>query len=238
MQKFLAILALFSFQFGFSQTVFEKMPESANEIHFSYKLKSKVLVDGTSVYADSLFFKTYFSRITFSKVADPKTYYLNSKVEFKTLKNSDKEKLIAILYHNNETYTGIHFVEQIKTVIWAERNDDDIRAIFNNYFKVDYHLFKYKIEFDYSKKIKHVLYPDAYYQFGFDEIQKEMDLTSRIKGIFVEKVKNNRYSNAVTFDENLSKYVSMGYIFKNSDFGVSKIESYESILELIEVNYK
>lgn len=238
MRKFLSIIILLIFQISFSQSKFEKMPEETNEIHFKCKLSSKIQIDENGVYADSLFFKTYFPKTNYSKVAKPKAYYLNSKVELTTLRKSNKRKLIAVLYHNNETYKGIHFIEQSKTFIIAERNDEELKTIFKNYFGEEYAVFQYKIDIDYSKKIKHVLYPNAYHQFGFDEIQKEIDWTSKTKGVFVEKVKKKRYTNAVTFDENLSKYISMGYIFKNSDFGVSKIESFESTLELIEVKYK
>ncbi|CAM4170460.1 hypothetical protein FLAN108750_13815 [Flavobacterium antarcticum] len=238
MQKFLVLLVLLSFQCGFSQTPFEKMPENAKEIHFTYKQKLKVHIDESGVYADSLFFKTYFPQIHSTKVIHPKAYYLNTKVELKAFKNEDKRQLAGILYHNNESYVGIHFMEQNKSVIWAERNDEAVKAIFKKYFKQSYSKFKYKIEIYYDKQVKHVLYPSAYYQFGFAEIQKQINWISKTEGVYSEVIKDKRYSYALTFDENLSKYVSMGYIFKNSDFGVSKIESFESILQLIEVKYK
>lgn len=56
MKRLLIVLVLLSYHLGFSQQKFEKLPEGANEIHFSYKQSGKLLIDESGVYADSLFF--------------------------------------------------------------------------------------------------------------------------------------------------------------------------------------
>lgn len=80
----------------------------------------------------------------------------------------------------------------------------------------------------------------AYYQLSFDEIQKNIDWMSSTRGKYVEQSKKKKedYVNVITVDENLPKVVSMGFILENSNLGVSKVESIESILELTEVKYK
>lgn len=238
MKNYLLFLSLVSFGIGFSQNKFEPMPENTKEIHFSYRLKSKIHIDENLVYADSLFFKRNFPRLRFSKVENPDVYYLNSKMSFRTLRNADKKRLMAILYLNNETYEGIYFIEQNKTIIFADRSDKEIKEIFKNYFKEEYEDYKYKVELYYDKKTKHILYPSVYYQFGFDEIEKEIEWLTETKGIYKESSKKDVFTTTVTFDKNLSKYISIGYIFKNSEFGAIKIESFESVLELTEVTYK
>ena len=238
MRKVLFIIVLISFQLSFSQTEFAKMPEGTNEIHFTYKLSSKIFIDESGVYADSLFFKRNFPKRNLIRITNPKETYLNCKIDWKTFRNADKKQLLAILYHSNESYTGIHFIEQNKTVIFAVRNDEKIKEIFKKYFDEDYIPFNYKIEMDYGRRIKHINYPSVYYQFGFDEIEKEIEYISKTQGLYTEVVKRKSYFNEVTCEENLSKKITMGYVFKHNDFGVSEIESYESLLELIEVKYK
>lgn len=240
MRNLLFLIALFIVQISFSQRKFEKMPEGANEIHFEYKLSSKIFIDESGVYADSLFFKKNFPKVKVLNVPSPTTYYLNTKADLKAFRNMNKNQLISILYHLNERYNAVHFMEQNKTVIKAVRDDDGVKGIFKKYFNKDYSLFNYKIEIYYDKKIKHLLYPMAYYQLSFDEIQKDISWISNTKGEYIQQIKNKKetYVNALTFDENLPKFVSMGYIFKNNDVGVSKIDSFESTLELTEVKYK
>ena len=63
MIKILSIVVLLSFQLSFSQSKFEKMPEGTNEIHFTYKQNSKIFIDESGVYADSLFFKKNFPKM-------------------------------------------------------------------------------------------------------------------------------------------------------------------------------
>ena len=238
MRNLLSIIALLIVQLSFSQSKFEKMPEGAKEIQFSYKLSSKIYFDESGVYGDSLFFKRNFPKRNSIRITNPKESYLNCKMNWNTFRNADKKQLLAFLYHNNESYTGLHFIEQNKTVIFAVRNDEKIKEIFKKYFDEDYIPFNYKIEMNYHRRVKHINYPSVYYQFGFDEIEKGIEYISKTQGFYSEVVKRKSYSNQVNFDENLSKYITMGYVFKNNDFGVSKIESSESILELTEVKYK
>lgn len=238
MKNGLLFFFIMSFGIGFSQNKFEQMPENTKEIHFSYQLKSKVHIDESGVYADSLFFKRNFPRLKFSQVANPEMFYLNAKILFRNLRNADKKRLMAILYLNNENYEGIYFVEQNKTIIFADRSDEEIKEIFKKYFKEDYEDYKYKVELYYGNKTKHILYPSIYYQFRFDEIEKEIEWLTETKGIYKESSNKDVFTTTVTFDKNLSKYITIGYIFKNSEFGAIKIESFESVLELTEVTYK
>ena len=239
-RKILSIVVLLSFQLSFSQSKFEKMPEGTNEIHFTYKQNSKIFIDESGVYADSLFFKKNFPKMKVINVIDPATYYLNTKADLKSFRSTNKHKLTSILYHLNERYKAVHFVGQNKSIIKAVRDDASIKEIFQKYFRKDYSLFNYKIEIYYDTQVKHLLYPMAYYQFSFDEIQKNIVWISSTRGKYIEQSKKKKedYVNVITFDENLPKVVSMGFVLENSNLGVSKVESIESILELTEVKYK
>lgn len=241
MKKLLLGLVLLNWTMSFAQAKFEKMPEGANEIHFKYNLSTKIFIDETGVYADSLFFKKNFPKIEVVEATNPNAYYLNTKADVKAFRGANKDKLLSILYHVNEKYTAVHYLDQNKSVIYAERNDDEVREIYNKYFNKEYYgLFNYKEELDYERKINQKKYPLVNYEFTFDEIQKNINWSSKIQGQFMEHTskKEEGYFSAVTFDENLPKFVSLGYVFTNSDFGVTKVESDESILELTEVNYK
>lgn len=99
MRKILSIVVLLSFQLNFSQSKFEKMPEGTNEIHFTYKQNSKIFIDESGVYADSLFFKKNFPKMKVINVIDPATYYLNTKADLKSFRSTNKHKLTSILYH-------------------------------------------------------------------------------------------------------------------------------------------
>lgn len=240
MKRLLSVLILLSFHLGFSQQKFEKLPEGANEIHFSYKQSGKLLIDESGVYADSLFFKKNFPKIKVGKVENPAKYYLNTRADLKSFRNTNRHKLITILYHLNEDYNAVHFIGENKTIIKAARNDASVEEIFEKYFSEDYFVFNYKIEIYYDAQVKHLLYPIAYYQFSFDEVQKKINWISPTQGNYVERSENKKadYVNVLTFDENLPKVVSLGFIFENSTIGVRKVESMESILELTEVKYK
>jgi hypothetical protein len=224
--------------FGFAQNQFEKMPENAKEIHFTYKRTSKILVDEEGVCADSVLFKTYFPDLNFSKISKPKTNYLNAIIPTQTFKDVNKAKLISMLYHQNELYTGTFFVKENKAVIDAKRNDDDVKMIFKKYFKESYSSFSYKIKLDYEKKVQRVSYPKVTYRMTFDEVKKEVKWLTPTAGTFVEVARNIQKTNTALFDENISEKIAFDYIFTNSTKGLLKVESIENKLELVEVHYK
>ncbi|WP_026977319.1 hypothetical protein [Flavobacterium tegetincola] len=240
MKKLLFGLLMCSSDLGFAQKQFEKMPEGTAEIHFKYECSSKMLIDETGVYADSVLFKYYFPKLKFTKVLNPTVQYLNSTLELKDFKGDKKKELISFLYHLNQSYYGVHDIKSNKTRITVQRNDADIKAIFRKYFNKDYSLFSFTEEFDYTNKMKYTAFPSGSYAFPFDKVQIYLKPISKTKGEFMKEISGKResYNNLVDFDENLSKYISLGYIFANSDYGVTKVESFESKLELTEVYYK
>lgn len=144
----------------------------------------------------------------------------------------------SILYHENEFYTGTHFINENKTVIHAVRDDAEVRNYYKKYFRKDYSVFKYKVELDYNDRMKYIKYPLVSYQFKFDEIQEKINRISNTQGTFDKIINNERNVHFALFDENLSKYVSLGHVISNSELGISGVESIDTILELIEVNYK
>lgn len=238
MKQLLAILFLFSFFFGFSQNKFPKMPENSTEIHFTYQRKSNTFVDEKGFYADSTFCKIEFPDLKFSKVQNPVDKYLNAFIPFNSFKKENKRRLVGLLYHGNEIYKGIYYFKNNKTIINAERNDSEIRGVFKKYFKKSYSIFKYNKEIDYNVSIQNLNFPLVSYTSKFDEIQKYITWKSDYKGVFQERNGDIMYSNLIKVDENLSKYISLGYLFENNKFGVLKIESINERVELLSVSYK
>lgn len=226
------------FSASFAQSSFEKMPESTKEIQFTYRLKTKVLVDEGGVYADSLFFQMNFPAVQFSKVNQPKENHLNSFVHLQSLRKVDKEKLEGILYHANELYTATYSIKNDQTNIVASRNDAELKVVFNKYLQTNYKTFKYNEKLDYKKRLKYIVYPNISYQPKFDEIQKSISWTSETQGIFNEIVGNSNITNVIVVDRNLAKAISLGHIFENCEFGVISIESVANKLELLAVTYK
>jgi hypothetical protein len=214
------------------------MPENAKEIQFTYRLKTKVLVDESGVYADSLFFRMNFPAVKFIKVNQPKENHLNACIQLQSLKKVDKEKLEGILYHANEVYTATYSIKNDQTNIAASRNDAELKVVFNKYFQTNYKTFKYNEKLDYKKRVKRIVYPNISYQPKFDEIEKSISWISETEGTFNEIVGNSNIANVIVVDRNLAKVISLGHIFENCEFGVISIESVANKLELIAVTYK
>ena len=74
--------------------------------------------------------------------------------------------------------------------------------------------------------------------FDISRVQREAFNNGFYELIMYIENKKADYVHVLTFDENLPKVVSLGFIFENSTIGVKKVESMESILELTEVKYK
>ncbi len=238
MKKIVTVLFLIFFHLGFSQLQFDAMPENAKEIHFTYKQTSKIVVNETGVYADSVLFKVHFPNLKYLKVLNPEIPYLNAVVSLNKFSGDDSDKLISMLYHENETYSGTFFVKKNKTIIIALRDNEEVRNLFKKYFKKSYSSFSYSIVLDYKQKSKRIKYPRVTYDFTFDEIQKEVKWFSPIEGTFVEVANTFQKTNVALFDQNLSDKITFDYVFTNSKKGLLKVESIENTLELIEVNYK
>lgn len=238
MKKLLSILFLFSFCFGFSQNKFPIMSENTTEIHFTYQRKSNTFVDEKGFYADSTFCKIQFPDLQFSKVENPMDKYLNAFIPFNSFKRENKRRLVDILYHGNEIYKGIYYFKTNNTIINAERNDSEIRAIFKKYFKKSYSIFKYIKEINYNVSTQYLNFPLVSYTSKFEEIQKHIIWKSDDKGVFHERKGDIMYSNLIKVDENLSKYISLGYLFENNKYGVLKIKSIDETVELLSVSYK
>ena len=238
MQKIVTVLFLIFFHLGFSQLQFDSMPENAKEIHFTYKQTSKILVNETGVYADSVLFKVHFPNLKYLKVLNPEIPYLNTVISLNKFKGDERAKLISMLYHENETYSGTFFVKKNETIIKALRDNENVKKLFKKYFNESYSPFSYSIILNHTKKSKRINYPRVVYDFTFDEIKKEVKWFSPTEGTFVEVGQTVQNTNMALFDENLSYKIAFDYIFTNSTKGLLKVESIENILELVEVNYK
>lgn len=91
MKQLLFAVLLVSCFAGFSQNEFPKMPENAEEIRFTYKQSSKIFIDESGIYADSLFLVKHFPKSKFTKVDHPKERFLNSFIQWNSFRRRDKE---------------------------------------------------------------------------------------------------------------------------------------------------
>lgn len=239
MRYFLNILFCLSFWTGFSQVTDEKMPESTQEIHFVYKSQSNYLINDEGIFADTLLLKIDFPNVKYSLRKHPSDSTITCG--FSALKEFGKEnktRLKGIIYHTNETINATYFITTKKTIFNVVRGDEETKIIFKKYFGERFTNFKYKQEFDFSKRIEKRKYPSVNYTFPFDEIAKKIDFkTEDNVGFYSETINNVKYKNVVYFNKNLSKYISP-LVFENSLTGVEKIETIKRTIILKSVYYK
>jgi hypothetical protein len=223
----------------FSQVKFEKIPENVKEIHFTYEMKSNYVINEEGVFADTLLLKIDFPDVKYTLRKHPKDTMVFCG--FSTIKNfgeTNKSKLLSIIYHTNETINAIHFIHKGKTVFKVVRGDEETKKIFKEYFKESFTNFKYTEYFDFVKKKHKVSYPRVSYDQTFAQKSKIIEHhNDESFGNYHETYDGFDYQNVVFFNNDLSKYISP-VLFSNIKFGVEKLETIKKTITLQSVYYK
>lgn len=238
MKKFATLLFLMVFHFGFTQNIFEAMHENTSEIHFTYQQKTNIEFSAKGFYTSEAFLKKNFPKLKFSKKTSDLHKDYNVFVALEDLDNKSKKLLASLLYHENEIYKAVYDVKKNTTVINATRNDTNLKIFLRTHLNADYQEFVYQEELDYNKNVKIISYPSKAAEIEFNKIQRELIYNTETAGSYVGRSKKNIYKNQVLLDKNLPKQVSLGEVFANNNFGITKIESVNTITELLSVHYK
>ncbi|MCX6172791.1 MAG: hypothetical protein NT048_08140 [Flavobacterium sp.] len=239
MKFIIKIVICFSFWNGFTQVVFEKMPNEAKEIHFVYQKKSNYVINDEGIFADTLLLKIDFPDLKYTLRKHPKdSTIICGFSTLKKLGDINKPKLKGILYHTNETIYGIHFIPSKKTVFNVVRGDEETKMIFKKYFKERFINFEYREEFDFVNKTEKIKFPNVNYDRTFTEISKTIEFQKdESVGFYSEINKGVLFNNVVFFNNELSKFISP-ILFANSKFGVEKLETIMRTITLKSVTYK
>ncbi|WP_396165601.1 hypothetical protein [Flavobacterium sp.] len=237
MKLITTFILLFCFSNGFSQSNFEKMPENVKEIHFEYTSKSNFYYDEVGIYGDTLLFELELQNVKYIKLNHPKENYNCGFVPFSIMDSETKDKVASIFFHSNIIFKAVYNFKKNTTKIAAVSNEED-RKLFTNIFGKDYSRFKFKITLNYKKNIKTTFYPNIYYTYKFEEIKKIIKWSDSINGTFNDKWKNKLLTNFIKSDENLPKQITLGLLFENNNFGITKVTDFYTTKELKSVSYR
>jgi hypothetical protein len=236
MKLITTFILLFCFSNGFSQSNFEKMPENAKEIHFEYTSKSNFYYNEVGIYADPLLFELELQNVKYMKLNHPKENYICGFVPFSNMDSETLDKVASILFHNNINYKAVYnFKKNITTIV--ARSEDD-KLFFAKILKRNKTSFKFKIDLNYKKNIKTIFSQNSYNYNKFDEIKKSIKWSDRINGTFNDKWNNTLLTNFVKIDQNLPNQISLGILFENNNFGITKVTDLYTTTELKSVSYR
>lgn len=236
MKLITTFILLFYFSNGFSQSNFEKMPENAKEIHFEYTSKSNFYYNEVGIYADPLLFELELQNVKYMKLNHPKENYICGFVPFSNMDSETLDKVASILFHNNINYKAVYnFKKNITTIV--ARSEDD-KLFFAKILKRNKTSFKFKIDLNYKKNIKTIFSQNSYNYNKFDEIKKSIKWSDSINGTFNDKWNNTLLTNFVKIDQNLPNQISLGILFENNNFGITKVTDLYTTTELKSVSYR
>jgi hypothetical protein len=236
MKLITTFILLFCFSNGFSQSNFEKMPENAKEIHFEYTSKSNFYYNEVGIYADPLLFELELQNVKYMKLNHPKENYICGFVPFSNMDSETLDKVASILFHNNINYKAVYnFKKNITTIV--ARSEDD-KLFFAKILKRNKTSFKFKIDLNYKKNIKTIFSQNSYNYNKFDEIKKSIKWSDSINGTFNDKWNNTLLTNFVKIDQNLPNQISLGILFENNNFGITKVTDLYTTTELKSVSYR
>ncbi|WP_396160341.1 hypothetical protein [Flavobacterium sp.] len=212
------------------------MPENAKEIHFEYTSKSNFYYNEVGIYADPLLFELELQNVKYMKLNHPKENYICGFVPFSNMDSETLDKVASILFHNNINYKAVYnFKKNITTIV--ARSEDD-KLFFAKILKRNKTSFKFKIDLNYKKNIKTIFSQNSYNYNKFDEIKKSIKWSDSINGTFNDKWNNTLLTNFVKIDQNLPNQISLGILFENNNFGITKVTDLYTTTELKSVSYR
>jgi hypothetical protein len=91
---------------------------------------------------------------------------------------------------------------------------------------------------NYKKNIKTTFYPNIYYTYKFEELKKSIKWSDSINGTFKDTWKYKLLTNFIKSDENLPKQITLGLLFENNNFGITKVTDLYTTKELKSVSYR
>ncbi|MFN3967453.1 hypothetical protein [Flavobacterium sp.] len=240
MKYFINIWFLVSFWNCFSQNSYSLEPREYKKIHFVYEKKSNFYFDEKGIYADTTLFRVEFPKVRLIKIKHPKEGYQCGFISFSTIKADEEsqKRLLGIIYHSCESYVGTYDLKKNITTIKAVRYDSEVIKLFNDVFDKGYSKFSYTIYIDYKRKLKRLEFPSITYEKTFNEEQKTLKQNSANVFYFYEKSGELMLTNVVSLNENLSKYITLGYVFDNNDFGLEKVSTIHVTYQLKSVSYE
>jgi hypothetical protein len=236
MKLITTFILLFCFSNVFSQSNFEKIPENAKEIHFEYTSKSNFYYNEVGIYADPLLFELELQNVKYIKLNHPKENYICGFVPFLNMDSETLDKVASILFHKNIIYKAVYNFKKNTTTIVARSEDD--KLFFTKILKRNKTSFKFKIDLNYKKNIKTIFSQNSYYSNKFDEIKKSIKWNDSINGTFNDKWNNTLLTNFVKIDQNLPNQISLGILFENNNFGITKVTDLYTTTELKSVSYR
>ena len=242
MKFLLNISFLLSFLVGFSQENFQDEPKEFKKIHFVYEEKSNYFLNDTGVYADTLLFAFDFPKLKYTKVKSPfEANMICGFLPYSAFSDyEDKRKLVqGQLYHANQSYEGTYYVNKNKTKINVIRDNKEIQEKVKKYFNDSFRRFTFEIKINYSKESDNFILTSW---FGYEEnLQMKHNVTFfkvELSGFYTVKQVSIAEKNIVVFNKKLNVKVVPAVFFSNSNFGVQKIETLFTTIELKSVTYE
>jgi hypothetical protein len=218
----------------------EKAPEKFSKIRFVYNERSNYIVCKEGVYADTLLLRFDFPDMRFEKAADSIYPGYYGFIAFKDFSEADREKLKHNLYHAAQKISGVYNLKTNSSQFTITRDDAEMRKIFKDLLDEGYSRFAFTASFDYSKQTMHLDFETKTYDFKFIKKAAVVNFSddSKLKGKYIENGRNGEFTNLVYFDESLTDKIVPQQLFSNSDFGVRKLVTIWSTIELESVIYE
>ncbi len=238
MKYFLNILFILIFCNCFSQDSAAKMPQKVKEIHFTYESKSSFYFDEKGIYADTTIFKLQFPKLRLAKTKHPKEDYTCGFLSFLSMDEETKKRVVGILYHANEKFSGVYDYKRNKTTIKAVRDNAEVKKLFKEILKTSYSIFAYTIYLDYKNRIKTLDFPLVRYDLAFAKEQKKVEWNDNQSGSYQEIKENVLLTSIVESDENLPQQITLGFVFENNRYGIKKVSTVYGTYELTSITYE
>lgn len=240
MRVVFACFLLFSGLTATCQSNFGPMPEGTKEIHFTYTRSLNMKLNEEGLFADTLFIKTVLKVESFEiRKSEKDTTALIGFIPIQKLKEDFTmyKYLKSLLYHTNETYYGIYYIAENKTVIKAIRGDAESRSVFKNIFKESFEPFDYTVEYDFKLATCKLNFPSVHYENNlYEKIQKITQTEVETIAYTHEVQQGVIYKNIITMNKALSPFVSPKHF--DNFYGITKIESVQYTTNLIALNYR
>lgn len=234
---FFLILQILSFNL-FGQVVAKD--NSKTKIHFIYYRKSNFLINDKGLYADTMFLKKSFDKLTYQLTKHPNDSTKTvGFIDLKFLTSKDQKRVINIFSNSNYKYDCYYNIKKNQTAMYITRiESDEVRLLLKKLFKDTYsHIYYNRIYINYNKIVK----PNTIFQYGMYRRKQDNVLIkwydeNKIGGEFSITAGNLIYKDLIIANPNLERHVTPFFLFKNCDYGIQKIITYFDTIELISVN--
>ena len=204
-------------------------------------MKSNFYINEKGFYADTLFLKNFFEKITYQIAKNPTdSTKIVGLIELRFLSKQDRKRVIGIFSHSNFKYDCYYNIKKNETAVYVTRiENDEIHDLLEKLFKDTYsNVYYNRIYTDYNKNEKF----SANSQFGTltryypKKLIVEWYDENKIGGEFNHVNGNLIYKDLILANPSLERHVTPYYIFANCDYGIQKIITFFDTTELVSVN--